>query len=119
MKHNHLNEGDKQMVAFPNGAKAILIFRGQYKKMKIDFYQPSSAYFNHIKGKTLKSNTTDQPKKRMNLNRFGTHLHLVNMHLSCIFKSTNPNADDSWLEDTEEQQLIKNAAWNRRRTNEQ
>lgn len=115
---NLLNEGDKQLVASPGGGKAMLIFRGKYKKMFVDSYQPSSRYFEHVKGRitTINLSAIGKPRPRINLNKIGTHFYLIGLYLSAIFNidQANPNADDSWLDDTPEMQLAKAEQWKRR-----
>lgn len=113
---NHLNEGDKQLISSPGGGKALLIFRGKYRKMFVDTYQPSARYFDHVKGHTTTIRLEDIGKKkpRINLNKVGTHFYLIGLYLSAIFDRFNPEADDSWLDDTVEMQLAKAAQWKRR-----
>jgi hypothetical protein len=116
---NRQQIGDKQMIASPNGGKALLIFKGRYKKMFIDNYIPSPKYFDHIKGRTTTVRMEDMGKKkpRLNLNKVGTHFYLIGLHLSALFnvEAADPDIDDSWLDDTEEMKMAKARLWENRR----
>jgi hypothetical protein len=115
-----LQFGEKHAVAFKTGATAILIHRGGHLKSIIDCYNPSPQYFNYMRD-VRKISIKDIGKKDRTRTKYvqvSIHLQMVKKYLGEFFDSlVNPQADDSWLDYTEEQQLQMAAMWNKRPEN--